>query len=428
MSTNSVALFAVISLLVGTDASFDQVWTSATGLDGDNEWHSTCVRYSVPSPSVGTSDSEEQILAELRLAKQRVAALETHLSTQRSSRASLSAQQQRASPSSRYQRIAKLAVLFGLSTLGFAFAWHTIREYESKRDEIDPPWFHDIPCMSRILGACALLYVLLGIFCFTEIFVFTESERYLSTAEALYLSSQTITAVGYGDLNPATIEGKIFMLFYVLVAVALIGALLQNVITHYIEFHVHAENDKHLSRFEIALSSTKPLILCIVFGTLFYAYCPGEDKTMFESLYMSVVTLSNIGFGQHHPVTEVGQIVASVWMIVGVVCFFKFMGDFTSALFQHRRNIRSEAAAWKVFNEIDKSHNGYITRVQFLGYDLIQGGLERVRFEKALKKFNKFDLKHNHLLDFEEFKQYIENPDSDSPAATQNLQESDSSS
>mmetsp|Transcript_142865 Transcript_142865/g.263476 ORF Transcript_142865/g.263476 Transcript_142865/m.263476 type:complete len:130 (+) Transcript_142865:1-390(+) len=123
---------------------------------------------------------------------------------------------------------------------------------------------------------------------------------------------------------------------------------------------------------------------------------------------MSVITLITVGFGNYVPVTQGGQFFASIWMVAGVIFAGKAIVDVTSSLFTHRQNLRSQAAAFKAFSEIDSTHNGFIDRVQFLSFEFIQEGLEKSAIDRVLANFDEFDLEHDGTLNFEEFKAYVD--------------------
>lgn len=56
---------------------------------------------------------------------------------------------------------------------------------------------------------------------------FVERFRWL---DSLYFSFVTLTTVGYGDFVPKTDAGKLFTIFYLLIGIAIIASLLNNLI------------------------------------------------------------------------------------------------------------------------------------------------------------------------------------------------------
>src|SRR5205814_710394 len=63
-----------------------------------------------------------------------------------------------------------------------------------------------------------------------------------------------------------------------------------------------------------------PLLL-ILTGTLGY-YFIEEKYTLFDALYMTVITLSTIGYGEVHPLSTAGRIFTMVVIVGGVFAFF----------------------------------------------------------------------------------------------------------
>merc|ERR1711971_1111540 len=45
----------------------------------------------------------------------------------------------------------------------------------------------------------------------------------------------------------------------------------------------------------------------------------GYVKTFLEAFYMSVITVTTVGFGDFTPVTKLGRVIGALWMIMGVL-------------------------------------------------------------------------------------------------------------
>ena len=61
----------------------------------------------------------------------------------------------------------------------------------------------------------------------------------------------------------------------------------------------------------------------ILIGTLCYHFIEGWSYV--DSLYFSVVTLTTIGFGDLHPVTDGGKLFTVAYVILGVVIILQFI-------------------------------------------------------------------------------------------------------
>merc|ERR1719375_2771578 len=210
---------------------------------------------------------------------------------------------------------------------------------------------------------------------------FTDAKRSLTVIESLYVTAQMVTTVGYGDLTPNTDRGKMFMAFYALTGVTLIGGLIQQML--FMNADQHAEDEKMytprgtkkqrlLGKYHKYVVGSLPVLGSVLFGTLFYSLYPGENKNFFEAFYMSIISLLTIGFGAYHPETEVGKLIGAVWLVVGVSFVGEAIVSCTKRIFRKRVHFRTKAAAMKLFKEIDTDGSGTIDRKEFLTFELVE--------------------------------------------------------
>lgn len=64
----------------------------------------------------------------------------------------------------------------------------------------------------------------------------------LSWLDSFYFTIVTLTTVGYGDIAPETSAGKLFTMFYLLIGIGILVALVTEVARHIIE--ASAKSDK----------------------------------------------------------------------------------------------------------------------------------------------------------------------------------------
>lgn len=72
------------------------------------------------------------------------------------------------------------------------------------------------------------------------------------------------------------------------------------------------------------------LIGIFIYG--FLIYYVGEGWTALESFYQVVITLSTVGFHEVHPISEKGQILTSILILLGVGNFAYLVGSFSQVL------------------------------------------------------------------------------------------------
>lgn len=74
--------------------------------------------------------------------------------------------------------------------------------------------------------------------------LFYHNIEKMSYLDALYFSVMTLVTVGYGDLYPQTNLGKLFSIFYVLIGVGIITALIVNINHALAQYHRNKSSDK----------------------------------------------------------------------------------------------------------------------------------------------------------------------------------------
>mmetsp|Transcript_70869 Transcript_70869/g.207652 ORF Transcript_70869/g.207652 Transcript_70869/m.207652 type:complete len:417 (-) Transcript_70869:94-1344(-) len=219
-----------------------------------------------------------------------------------------------------------------------------------------------------------------GVYLFTNILLFKsvhfEGVRSLTIVECVYLFSQMLTTVGYGDIVPARPRAQVFVGLYVVFNLMIIANVMSDVtdivLSHTKAYYQKLKKEMLNTMFEGSSMTTSedeasrepPLssrskakkqwmeqrlppmpwkqlvqssmvfVTWCVIGVFFYVHYPGEDRTTSEAIYMSVISLSTVGFGVYTPITEVGKVFGAFWMLFGsfslvwvVGCFNELMGQ-----------------------------------------------------------------------------------------------------
>lgn len=209
-----------------------------------------------------------------------------------------------------------------------------------------------------------------GIVVFTQHIEFQSPHfsevRTLSIEEAVYLVAQIVTTVGYGDITPAHPYGQVFVGFFVFFAIMLAGQMISELTQLYeerigvllrrasqametlsvsvsaklaslrsrdaealaqeeaAEAAKHADQVSRAHRHAVWIAAIPMIHSAIAFsffalvGATFFVWFPGENKTPLQAVYMSLITLSTVGFGAFTPNTHGGMVFSAFWMLFGV--------------------------------------------------------------------------------------------------------------
>jgi len=220
----------------------------------------------------------------------------------------------------------------------------------------------------------------------------------LTNVECIYFMAQVITTVGYGDVTPAKPRGQVFVGVYVLGALFIIAMLVSEMTTVIVskaQSHMQTlrDHDPSTPRSERDPSlreyifqprpSAKPLLISLaVFAVIdiawimFFTLHPGEGKTLFQAIYMSVITLSTVGFGYFTPVTEVGMIFGAFMMFFGAGALGAVISNFTALMVQLNQweRVHKETGKTAVAALLKTQLNGAneVTELQFMRFLLLQ--------------------------------------------------------
>jgi len=210
----------------------------------------------------------------------------------------------------------------------------------------------EMPSKTQMTIAGLMLVTIWGGFLlFTNIILFQsihfERIRPLTTIECTYFMAQVITTVGYGDITPAKPRGQVFVGLYVLGALFIIAMVISDLTSHLVEKlesrkAVHSQKTTLASLLAPHKPTLQPLLSALaVFAffdicwVMFFWLHPREGKTLFQCVYMSIITLSTVGFGWFTPVTEEGMIFGSFWMLFGSGALVNVISQFTTLCVQY---------------------------------------------------------------------------------------------
>jgi voltage-gated potassium channel len=134
------------------------------------------------------------------------------------------------------------------------------------------------------------------------------------------------------------------------------------------------------------------VITIIISGTAGYNWLEGWG--FLESLYMTVITLTTVGFGEVHPLNNAGKIFTVFLIIAGVGTVAYSIGLFTEFMVEGR--LRSILGKRKLEKEINHLRNHYIVcgygRIgRIVCKEFVQQGVPFVIIEKEAHFINEID-------------------------------------
>lgn len=150
-------------------------------------------------------------------------------------------------------------------------------------------------------------------------------------------------------------------------------------------------------------------VLSLVVGTLFFHFYPGENKSIWLSFYMCCVSLTTVGFGSIHPVTQGGYLFATFWMIMGVACTANMIGTLGDSLMKHRKDLTGAMMKDELLKAMDQDGSGTVDKIEFLKFEMVRKGFCQLHeIESVLDLFNQLDSDGSGELDLEDMKQFAE--------------------
>lgn len=365
----------------------------------------------------------------------------------------------------------KAPLLPGRTTSSFEdeeAAWH-IATTEDHEESTGPSK------LVQVAGCAAWIALGVGFACYFEGW---------SVVTGLYVVTQIVTTVGYGDVTVTSQAGKLFCGMYVVITVVFIATYVTELATtafgnqeeffrdqlRRAEAHVvkkvrrvtgrgsqgsvqgqsttttprsnpeSGDGDQELDELEMRIKyghynqaavAFFIFVLFVLFGTFFFAFhenctcsygvsrvegcveklCAetgGYQKTLTDAFYMSLITLTTVGFGDNTPKSWVGRVVGCFWMMFGVISCANMAGKFAEVLMHKKKEEeRFKKISRKVFNKMDVDHDGFLSMSEFRVFALIKFGVvSKDSLDRIDYLFKKMDVNKDGKLTFEEVEKY----------------------
>ena len=263
--------------------------------------------------------------------------------------------------------------------------------------------------MSKLSGYIVLIYVACGV----AFFAFSEGVEW---TDALYLSTVTMTTVGYGDLAPTTDASKAFAIGYILLGLSLVATCI-GVIIGGLQGTMDAAASTGVSKrhkyLYQALRSAATVVVLLAIGATFMAFA--EDWPMLDALYWAVVTASSVGYGDLVPTSAGSRLFVSVYVLIACGGLAVSMSNFGSIIMAMEADHKAKQFVQRgvteaMIREMDSDGSGGISRAEFLEYMLVaMGKLEQEDLDQVNFMFAQLDADGSGELDVEDVRAFQRN-------------------
>lgn len=244
-----------------------------------------------------------------------------------------------------------------------------------------------VPDSSSLVRQAAVLLI---IYLSLGVFIYSFNRDHFSGIEtnpvidALYFCIVTMCTIGYGDIAPSSSAAKIFACLFVLVGFGFIDILLSGVVNYVLDLQENmiltgieeksqegfsVRNyiyDKAKGRMRIRMKvglAIGVVFLCIGVGSVVLYFM--EGLSVIDSFYLSVMSVTTVGYGDRAFKSPQGRLFAAIWLLVSTLAVARAFLYLAEARIdkRHRR-----IAKWVLHREItvedlvaaDLNHNGFI--------------------------------------------------------------------
>ncbi|KAG6642231.1 two-pore potassium channel 3-like [Carya illinoinensis] len=257
-----------------------------------------------------------------------------------------------------------------------------------------------------------ILYLFLGVVIYSfnkDNFVADETHP---VVDALYFCIVTMCTIGYGDITPASTSTKLFSILFVLVGFGFMDVLLSGMVSYVLDLQenyllrtvkskgetdtprsyiVDVKKGRMRIRMKVALA-LGVVVLCIGIGVGVMHFV--ERLGWLDSFYLSVMSVTTVGYGDRAFKSLKGRLFASIWLLVSTLAVARAFLYLAEARVdkRHRRMtkwILGQDMTVSEFLAADIDNNGFVSKSEYVIYKLKEMG--KVSEKDIMQICNKFD-------------------------------------
>ncbi|KAK9706916.1 hypothetical protein RND81_07G160300 [Saponaria officinalis] len=240
---------------------------------------------------------------------------------------------------------------------------------------------------------------------------FSVSETH-PVVDALYFCIVTMCTIGYGDITPNSTVTKLFSILFVLVGFGFVDILLSAMVSYVLDLQenyllktvkagkqaksvlIDVKKGRMRIRMKVGLA-LGVVVLCIGIGVGVMHFV--ENLGWVDALYLSVMSVTTVGYGDRAFKSLNGRIFASVWLLVSTLAVARAFLYLAEARVdkRHRRLAKwvlGQDLTVSQFLAADMDNNGFVSKSEYVIYKLKEmGKVSEKDILLICKKFDQLD-------------------------------------
>ncbi|KAG6385275.1 hypothetical protein SASPL_154107 [Salvia splendens] len=242
-----------------------------------------------------------------------------------------------------------------------------------------------------------VIYLSLGVVIYSLIRAGFKGNETHPVVDALYFCIVTMCTIGYGDINPDSLATKLFSVLFVLVGFGFIDILLTGMVSYVLDLQenyllrsinnskgsdarsyiVDVKKGRMRIRMKVALA-LGVVVVCIGVGVAVMHFVERLDWV--DSLYLSVMSVTTVGYGDRAFHSLGGRVFASVWLLVSTLAVARAFLYLAEARVDRRQR---RMAKWVL--------DQHMTVAQFLAADIDNNGFVTLPILTSFSMFSSLD-------------------------------------
>uniref|UniRef100_A0A2P2Q506 Calcium-activated outward-rectifying potassium channel n=1 Tax=Rhizophora mucronata TaxID=61149 RepID=A0A2P2Q506_RHIMU len=260
-----------------------------------------------------------------------------------------------------------------------------------------------------------LLYLAFGVLIYSIYRDDFSANETHPVVDALYFCIVTMCTIGYGDITPTSTATKLFSILFVLVGFGFIDILLSGMVSYVLDLQeeyllrnvkrgvekekggsviIDVKKGRMRIRTKVALA-LGVVVLCIGVGAAVMHFL--ERLGWLDSIYLSVMSVTTVGYGDRAFMSLPGRVFASIWLLVSTLAVARAFLYLAEARVDKRQR---RMAKWVLghnmtvseFLAADIDHNGFVSKSEYVIYKLKEmGRLSEKDVMQICEKFDRLD-------------------------------------